>query len=235
MLKYDYVDFNPETFDFSYCDTVPFRHQLEEHPIADSSQVETLNAHLTDWEKSIIIDQSGYFIYDTFNKKRVSEQSDSLISIEDCPFSTAVHGNSIDLIKKYLKTYQGAFTFLLGNNEYRPYSDRLFKHTHESTEINGNVYKDTFTVLYPVKIVEDITTTFKVFFSEYEGLNGIDSFKAPQYIPEKGVCSLDFPDTGKALLIHFNSANGIHWAEGFNNNNFLCHSFDCVTMREELC
>jgi hypothetical protein len=233
MLHYEYIDFDPDEFDFSYCEKVPFRHQLEDHPIASESDMELLRNNLTEWEQSVIINQSYYFIYDSYLNKRISEQSDSLIPIENCPFSVDVHGNSIDVIKKRLISSQGTFSFLMGNNEYRPYTDRLFKHAHQPTEIGGVVNKNTFTMIYPVKIVDDITEKFKIFFAEEDGLYKL--LKAPLSYPEKDVTTIDFPSKGKALLIHFNSVNGIHWVEGLSNNNFLCHAFDSVTLKGELC
>lgn len=230
MLDYGYIDFTPDEFDFSYCEKVPFRHQLEDHPIADKADMQSMRDALTDDEQKIITDQSYYFIYDTYNQKKIQDQSDSLIPIEDCAFSPTVHSNSSTIIKQHLATYQGTFSFLMGNNDYRPRSDRLFKHAHQPTIIDGVTNKNTWTLIYPVRLADDVTETFNIFFVEEEGMYRL--LKAPLSYPENEVSTIEFPNFGKALWIHFNSVNGIHWVEGLTDNNFLCHTFDSVTLRK---
>ena len=37
-----------------------------------------------------------------------------------------------------------------------------------------------------------------------------------------------------ALLLYFNSCNGIHWIENLCDNNYMCHIFDATTLRKPL-
>ena len=232
-LHYGDIDFIPDEFDFSYCESVPYRHQLQDHPIANQSDLEAMRNALTEGEQKIIEEQSYYFVYDSYDNKKIQDQSTSLLPIEVCPFSPEVHANSTGIIKEHLVSSQGTFSFLMGNNDYRPWSDRLFKHAHQPTTIDGIVNKNTWTLIYPVKLTEEVTTTFKLFFVKEEGIYRL--LKAPLSYPESDVHTIEFPSAGKALWIHFNSVNGIHWVEGVNDNNFLCHTFDSVTLRDTTC
>jgi|TARA_B100001094_G_scaffold115303_1_gene111221 hypothetical protein len=232
-MNFKYVPFVADRFDYDYCRTHPYRNQLEAHPIANEDDMALLHEHLTDWEKAIIIAGSYYFIWDSYDQKRITEQSDKLISIEDCQFSSDVHANSTSLIKEYVETYQGTFSFLMGNNDYRPKSDSYFKHAHQPTEIDGKTYEDTFTIIYPIHLENDVIEEFKIFYVEEEGIYKL--LKAPLTYPEGDVKSIRFPKKGEALLIHFNSCKGIHWIDGLTNNNFMAHAFDSVNMRKELC
>jgi len=232
-MKFNYVPFVADRFDYDYCKIRPYHNLLEGLPTVTEDDIALLNDTLTDWEKATIIAGSYYFIWDSYDQKRITEQSTDLINIEDCQFSSVVHANSTSLIKEYVRTYQGSLSLLMGNNDYSPKTDGYFKHAHEPTDINGKTYEDTFTIIYPIHLENDVTEEFKIFYVEEEGIYKL--LKAPLTYPEKEVISIRFPKRGEALLLNFNSCKGIHWIDGLTNNNFMAHVFDSVTMRKEVC
>lgn len=234
FVKYQYIDLPQQEFDFDYCNKVPFHTQFENHPVLSDDEIENVKSHLTQEEIDIIVAESYYFIYDTYNRKSIAQQSDELLSIDVMSFPQELYAGTDKIIKKYVKTYQGEFSFLIGNNEYRPHTTSLFKHAHQPTFINGIENRSTFTIINPVSLVGPVTEKFKLFFTEDS--TAYKMLKAPLTYPvPDDIVEIAFPKQNQALIIYFNSVNGIHWVDGLTDNNFLCHTFDSVTLRKELC
>ena len=229
MLKYKYVDFPQQDFDFSYCEKKPFNHFFDDHPALAKSETDQLKTYLTQEEITRITDDSYYFMYDSYEQSRATENS-NLIPIDEYPWHSPVHGNSSDVIKQYLQTYQIGFSLLVGNNEYRTKTDKNFPHAHESTEA-GESGDMTFTFINPVRATDEVVSKFNIFFVDVE--NGNPFLKSLTYPIPDDIISIDFPQQGQALLLYFDSTRGIHWVDGINNNNYMCHAFDSATLRRD--
>jgi len=224
MLSYKYIDFVPKRFDWSICLRQPFANRFDMSASEHGDWAR--NQSFTDAERQTIIDESYYQIYGPLDYWQMKN-----IPIEDFSFST-VHGNSVETIKSYVKSYRGYLGILIGNNSYTPSTQtRLFKHAHLPLTTDGVTYKDTFTIIYPIHIEGEVTESMKVFFTDK--CLGVPNLTAPLREPEVDVTTIDFPKQGQALLVHFNSCNGIHWVDGLTNNNFIAHAFDGVTINKQ--
>ncbi len=236
-IDYKYVDFQSGKFDYSVCEKVPYTNQLDEHPHVPSHVLEKMKEIIPQDVQDAYLNNGYYFLNDSCDETPV-QQCDVILS-EDFEYAPEIFDNSASVIKKYLESFQGYFTFLLGNNQYRPKASELFRHAHSIVTSDGIEKRHTFTVIYPIDIVEEQTEKFKIFYTNHtpwvENNNFYNSVVLPYQVPvPESVCEIPFPKENKALLIYFNSVNGIHWVDGLNDNNYLCHVFDAATIREQL-
>lgn len=246
VASYKYIPFPFEHFDFSICEKIPYKNQFESHPHIDQSRLDYIKSLFTESELAEIIDNSYYILHDTYDHSSVQSQSNERIMIEDFPF-TDIHSRAKPIVENYLESAQGCFTFLIGNNKYRPVTKKLFRHAHAQTNIDDVEYKKTFTVIYPLdsKFMPcgDLRRTekFHIFHSEetpwVEHKDLYHTLKLPLDVPvppPSKITTIPFPSANNMLLIEFNSVNGIHWIDGLLAHNYMCHVFDAVVMKESL-
>jgi len=237
LVNHDYIEFPFVEFDFSICERIPYKHQLETHPHMPKHVLQHICSMIPEDELKEIIDTSYYFLTDTYGEKSVQSQSDKKILIEDFPFNE-IHDRAKLTVQHYLESAQGSFTFLFGNNQYRPPTAKLFQHAHAVNFIEGVENRRTFTVIYPLKQDLPVTEKFHIFHTDntpwVENKDLYHMLRLPFItpVPDEGVVSIDFPKKGEMLLLEFNSVNGVHWIDGLDENNYMCHVFDAAILRE---
>lgn len=236
LINYEYLDFPFEKFDFSVCDNIPYKNQLELHPHMPEHVLNHIRGLFTEEELFTLESDSYYILHDTYGQSSVQSQSNERILIEDFPFDS-IHTRAKPIIEKYLESAQGCFTFLFGNNKYRPPTDKLYRHAHAINTIEGVENRRTFTVIYPLTETTNVTEKFHIFHTddtpwiEHKDLYHV--LKLPLHTPiPDNVTSIDFPKTGELLVLEFNSVNGVHWVDGLHDTNYMCHAFDAIVLRE---
>ena len=177
--------------------------------------------------------EACYFLFGQEN-----QQVDKPTSINDIEFPDEIYGNASEIAYEYLNTVKDYFSFLVGNNEYRTYSNKLMKHCHPMSIIDGVEYRNTFSIIYPTRVIEEQNEVFRIFYAEEtpwsDDPNFYNSTVLPLMTPEKDVYDIDMPKEGQALLLYFNSCNGIHWIDNLCDNNYMCHIFDAATLSKSL-
>lgn len=232
-FEHKFIDFTRERWTYETCDSIPFQSQLDSHPKLTPEISVHLRKILPEDALRAIEVEACYFLFGQEN-----QQVDKPTLAKDVDFPDEIYGNATDIVDEYLNSVKDYFSFLVGNNEYRTYSDRLMKHCHPMSIIDGKEYRNTFSIIYPTRVVEEQNEVFKIFYTEEtpwaDNPDFYNSTVLPLQTPEKDVYEIPMPKDGQALLLYFNSCNGIHWIENLCDNNYMCHIFDAATLRKPL-
>ena len=122
-FEHRFVDFTRERWTYETCDSIPFQSQLDSHPKLTPEISEQLKQIFFEDALRAIEVEACYFLFGQEN-----QQVDKPTPAKDVDFPDEIYGNATDIVDEYLNSVKDYFSFLVGNNEYRTYSDRLMKH-----------------------------------------------------------------------------------------------------------
>ena len=112
LINYEYIDFPFEKFDFSVCDDIPYKNQLELHPHMPEHVLNHIRGLFSEEELFTLECDSYYILHDTYGQSSVQSQSNERILIEDFPFDS-IHTKGKTSCRKILRICTRMFYFFV--------------------------------------------------------------------------------------------------------------------------